>query len=397
MCSRRARSCVGGEVVEAGAGAAIGIGDRALRAYEALEAGTPCSASTRRASSAWGDSIGGSRSVNAGLGRRASASGPRTPRARQGARARERTGARDGSVARPVDAADGASRRRDDALASAVGRTDHGDLHARALQDERDRAPVGRVDGEAEERRAARRDMQWVRAGAVRGPRARCRRGAWRRSPIERDAAAVGRERRLPREGVRTRARARVPSAPIARAAGRASSGACRGACGRPGPRGRVRAELEVAVADRMQARAVGVDRGRCPSPPSGPRGTRSSGRRATRRARGRGRARAACRALRICDAADVRLQHREREALAVGRERGPYEPCGSLAERRFEPPPAGRTLSTNAPSRAPAPRRRRCARCGLATSPPRAAAPSATASASCENARPGGATCAPG
>ena len=63
MLSGRARFIIGGEVVEAGAGTAIGVGDPALtRAYEALEAGTRvlCIGAPPSQSSGWGDWIGDS-------------------------------------------------------------------------------------------------------------------------------------------------------------------------------------------------------------------------------------------------------------------------------------------------------------------------------------------------
>jgi hypothetical protein len=63
VLSGRARFTIGGEVLEAGAGTAIGVGDPSLtRAYEALEAGTRVlciGAAPSAEASAWGDWIGG--------------------------------------------------------------------------------------------------------------------------------------------------------------------------------------------------------------------------------------------------------------------------------------------------------------------------------------------------
>ena len=126
--------------------------------------------------------------------------------------------------------------------------------------------------------------------------------------------------------------RRRSPTAP-----GRAlRSGACRRACGCRATR---RAGLRPArgAAGRSRAGPYRRDgRGRSPSPPSGPRGTRSSGRRATTRGRGHARARAACPPLRICDVPPVGLLDRERDALAVRRER---RPGGAVRELRGQAP----------------------------------------------------------
>jgi uncharacterized cupin superfamily protein len=63
VLSGRARFVIGGEVLEAGAGTAVGVGDPALtRAYEALEVGTRvlCIGAAPSQAPEWGGWIGGS-------------------------------------------------------------------------------------------------------------------------------------------------------------------------------------------------------------------------------------------------------------------------------------------------------------------------------------------------
>ena len=193
----------------------------------------------------------------------------------------------------PSRPADEARARRDEALAAPAG-GHHRDARPGALQDERERAAVRRVDRVVEERGVAGTTRR-ARAPRPSAPTVQMPMRPLASKPMNATRRPSGRTTAASRTTSHERAHAGAVDAdrPERRAALRLARVDERAAVRRPGRR--ARAQLRRG-AGRSRAGPCRRDaRGRSPSPPSGPRGRRSSGRRATRPARGRGRARGAC------------------------------------------------------------------------------------------------------